>query len=177
MKTRFYTHWGMMALMMAALLISSCKKDDDGGGGGSAAEGTITAKVDGTRITTISMATFATKGPGYLNLQGNTGGTSAKAITFTILGDVSVGTYSFGGGANIANSAAYMETQIDLANPTQPVTNTWQAPYDGSVAGEIKISEITDAHIIGTFHFKGKSEDGSIKNVTDGAFNVNFLAY
>lgn len=177
MKTRFFTHWGMMSLVMAALLISSCKKDDDGGGGGPAAEGTITAKVDGTRVTTISMVTFATRQDNFLNLQGNTGGTSSKAFNFAILGTVSPGTYSIGGGANISNTATYVETEINLSNPTQPVVKTWSAPYDASAVGEIKISEITSTHVIGTFSFKGKNDDGSTKNVTDGSFNVKFLGY
>ena len=39
---------------------------------------------------------------------------------------------------------------------------------------EIKVSEVTNTNIKGTFNFKGKNADGSFKDVTEGSFDVNF---
>lgn len=167
----------MLLLIFTALFTFSCKSDDDGGGGGSAAEGTISAKVDGTTITTLNMVTFANNVMGNLNIQGNTGGTSSKAFSFLIMGFDGAGTYPLGGGANIANSASYSEIVVDMSNPMNSQTTTWQAPYDSNQAGEIKITEVTDTHVKGTFHFSAKdtsSGGGSVKNITEGSFNVKF---
>ncbi len=177
MKTRILSNWALLALLTFTLLAPSCKKDDDGGGGGSAAEGTITAKVDGTRMTTLSITTFATHTGNIMQIQGNTGGTSAKAIEITLLGSISEGTYELGGGYLGANTAAYVETEINLANPANPEIKTWTAPYNSSIAGEVKISQITDTHVIGTFSFKAGDQDGNVKNITDGSFNIKKNSY
>ncbi|MDD3772241.1 MAG: DUF6252 family protein [Weeksellaceae bacterium] len=164
-----------IALLALSIFTFSCKSDDDGGGGGSAASGTITAKVDGSTVTTMEMVTFAHLASGNLQIQGNTGGTSSKAFVFNIIGFDGAGTYPIGGGANIFNVASYTETVVDLSNPSNPDVVVWQAPYDDTQVGEIKISEITDSYVKGTFHFKAKNSDSNIKNITDGSFNVNFM--
>ncbi|MFA5619214.1 MAG: DUF6252 family protein [Weeksellaceae bacterium] len=171
MKTRnlFYLTFAM--LFAIASFSVSCKSDDNGGGGGGAAEGTITAKVDGTSVTTISMTTAAQISNGTLMVMGNDGGQSPnKAIVLTIFGFDNEGTYPIGGGANIYNVASYTET--NASNPTNPQVTVWQAPYDDTHVGDINISEVTSTHVKGTFSFKAKSAEGSIKNVTEGAFNV-----
>jgi len=162
----------MMMLVVSSLSIS-CKSDDDGGGGGSAAAGTISAKVDGSQFNSVEMATFASINSGSIQIQGNTGGTSSKAIVMTIVGYDGVGTYPIGGGANVFTVASYVETEVDLSNPTNPEVVTWSAPYDDSVAGEINISEVTDTKVKGTFSFTAKAEGGSTKTITEGSFNVN----
>lgn len=162
----------LVAMLAISTLSLSCKSDDDGGGGGSAAEGTLTAKVDGTTMTSVEMATFATISNGNLQVQGNTGGTSSQAIVLTIVGYDGTGTYPIGGGANFFNSASYVETEVDINNPTNPVVVTWAAPYDDTQVGEINISEQTDTTIKGTFSFNAKNGDGNIKNITEGSFNV-----
>lgn len=162
----------LLVMAVATVSLTSCSKDDDGGSGGGAAQGTIVAKVDGTSVTTIEMATFAHLVSGNLQIQGNTGGTSSKAFMITIIGFDGVGTYPIGGGANIFNIAAYVETEVDLSNPTQPDVTTWQAPYDDTEVGEIKISEITSTHIIGTFKYKAKTEGENYKDITEGSFNI-----
>src|SRR5690606_9947542 len=102
--------------------------------------------------------TFASINSGSIQIQGNTGGTSSKAIVMTIVGYDGVGTYPIGGGANVFTVASYVETEVDLSNPTNPEVVTWSAPYDDSVAGEINISEVTDTKVKGTFSFTAKAE-------------------
>ncbi len=176
MKTIKQLNIFALLLISTAIFTFSCKSDDDGGSGGSAAAGTITAKVNGTTITTMEMVTFAHNVSGSLSIQGNTGGTSSKAFSMLILNFDGVGTYPIGGGANIANSASYSEIVVDINNPMNSQTYNWQAPYDANQAGEVKITEVTDAYVKGTFTFQCKNVngDGSIKNVTEGSFNVNF---
>lgn len=173
MKTIKHFYLFTIVLIAASIFTFSCKSDDDGGGGGSAAEGTITAKIDGDGFTSVEMATFATISGGSIQIQGNTGGTSSKAIVMTITSYDGVGTYPIGGGANVFNVASYVETEVDLSDPTNPNVVTWAAPYDDTQVGEINISELTDSRIKGTFHFKAKNADGNIKNITEGSFNIN----
>lgn len=159
-------------IITAGLISFSCKSDDDGGGGGSAAAGTISAKVDGSNVTTLDMTTAATIQSGSFQIQGNTGGTSSKAFFMTIAVFDGVGTYPIGGGANIFNTASYTETEVDLSNPMDPQMVTWVAPYDDTQVGEINISELTDTNVKGTFSFRAKNEEGNIKNITEGSFNI-----
>jgi hypothetical protein len=165
----------LLLMSFSLVTLSSCSSDDDAGGGGQAAEGTITAKVNGTSVTTLEMVTFANLSSGTLMLQGNTGGTSSKAFNFTIIGYDGIGTYPFGGGANIFNVASYIETEVDLNDPANPTVETWNAPYDDTQVGEINISEQTETHIKGTFSFEAKDANGTMKSVTEGSFNVEIL--
>lgn len=173
MKNTIYTVLIGLALVFTA---TSCSKDDDGGSGGDAAAGTIKAKVDGTVVTTLEMVTIATLTGSNLNIQGNTGGTSSKAFVLQIQGLDGVGTYPIGGGANIFNVATYTEITVDISNPANTVTNNWQAPFDEMEVGEIRISELTDTKVVGTFNFTGKNVNGdnSTKQITEGSFNINF---
>lgn len=164
-------------LMLVTMLFTisvftfSCKSDDDGGSGGNAGAGTITAKVDGTTVTTIELTTTAVNTNGVLVVMGNDGGQSPnKAFNLQIGGFDGPGTYPLGGIGNIMNIASYTESMV--SDPTNPTIYT--APYEGGeVVGEIKISEITDTYVKGTFQFKAKNQSGSdIKNFTDGSFNV-----
>lgn len=162
-------------IVSTSLFTTACSSDDDGGGGGSAAEGTLTAKVDGASVTTLEMVTYATQSGNFLQIQGNTGGTSSKAFVLNVTTFDGIGTYDIGGTAGLGQAnASYTEITIDLANPTAPETNIWAAPYDGGdKVGEVRISEITDTHIIGTFNFSAKNpDDDSIKQITEGSFNV-----
>jgi hypothetical protein len=165
-------------LVTTSMFIASCSSDDDGGGGGSAAAGTIRAKVNGTTVTTLEMVTFATQVGPVLQIQGNTGGTSSKAFVMNITTYDGVGTYDIGGGSTglgLAN-ASYVETTVDLSNPTAPDIKTWSAPFEGGEkVGEIKISEVTDTAIKGTFFFTAKNvSDNSTKEITEGSFNIEF---
>lgn len=155
---------------VVAMTLTSCKKDDDGGGGGSAAEGTVSAKVDGNNFNSMEMASFATLTSGTLILQGSDA--SGKGISIIMNNYEGVGTYEFTD-SNVFLVATYVEANIN--NPTQ--SQTWTAPYEGSgVIGELKISEKTDLGIKGTFSFTAKNSNGdqSLKNITDGTFNLKF---
>ena len=164
-------------LMLIALALvfttSSCSKDDDGGDGGGAASGTIKAKINGNNFTSAEISTQGTitnaSGMQTFMLIGSN--SSGQGIMVTIIGFDGEGTYQIGGGANISVAASYSET--DINNPMD--TQVWQAPFDDSIAGEIKFSEVTDTKAKGTFHFTAKNGgDGSTKEITEGSFNVNF---
>ena len=166
----------MLFVMVGSLLaITSCSKDDDGGSSGNAASGTLTATVDGDSFKSLkisSSATLANDGNNLIIIASNSDG---NAFSFTVLGYDGIGTYNLGGGVNILNTASYTETDVDLANPVNSTTNIWQAPYDDTLAGEIKVSEETDSKIKGTFSFtcKNVGGDGSIKDITSGSFNLS----
>lgn len=166
----------LFSMCLISLMLFSCGSNDNSTTPGQAAEGVITAKVGGVAVTTLSMVIFASKVQNNLHIQGNTGGTSAEAFTFIVLNFNGAGTYPIGGGANISNSASYMKTQVDLSNPANSKTETWQAPYDNTKAGEVTISEINDSEVKGTFYFKAQNVNGdkSIKNIESGSFNVKF---
>ena len=166
-----------MLLLMAVSLVTftSCKSDDDGGGGGNAPSGTLSAKVDGSNFQSLdisSSATIANNGQNLIIIASNSDG---NAFSITIFGYSGPGTYPLGGGVNITNTASYSETDVDINNPQNSTTELWQAPYDDTMVGEINVSEETDSKVIGTFNFTCKNVNGdqSVKNITDGSFNLN----
>lgn len=157
-------------MSMSLVTLSSCSSDDDGGGGGQAAQGTITAKIDGSSFTSLEITSFAslTTGGGQTTLvmQGNT---SSQAINMLIIGYNGEGTYELSDD-NVFRSASYIEPNVN-----DPINSqTWNAPYqDSGVIGEINVSEETDTTIKGTFNFTAKnSNDGSTKSITEGSFNL-----
>ncbi|QAA82827.1 hypothetical protein EI546_14365 [Aequorivita sp. H23M31] len=162
----------LILMAVVAVSLTSCKKDDDGGGGGSTASGTVSAKVNGSGYTSDVLLTSAiltnSNGTSSLLISANT--MNGKNITLSIMSFFDgVGTYNIGGGANVFTSASY--TEVDIANPTNQ--KTWVAPYDETVAGEIKVSEITDTFVKGTFYFNAKSDIDGTREITEGSFNVN----
>jgi hypothetical protein len=167
--------FGLVLTLALAVIFSSCSGDDDNGGGGSAAAGTIKARVGGANFTSLNMASFAMKqaiGSTYMiTLQGSDA--SGKAIQLILNGvDGQTGTFQIGTETTISAVASY--TELNMSNPMD--SQTWAAPYeDSGVVGSITISEITDTNIKGTFNFRGKNQEGSdTKEVTNGAFNLNF---
>lgn len=169
----------ILMVLTIGLFSLSCSSDDDGGGSGPAGEGTITFKVDGTSVTTLEMVTFATYTNKVLMVEGNTGGTNAKGIVLQVFGIDGPGTYPLGGNNDFFHVGAYLEFDIDLNNPLGMTEESWQAPYDNTLAGEIKVSELTDTKVVGTFYFKGQNVDGdeSFKQITDGSFNVSLMEF
>lgn len=158
-------------ILLISTAFIACKNDDDGGDGGPAGAGTIEASVDGASFTSTPMLTTATainlNGTSTISITGSDMG--GRNISISIIGVYDgVGTYSIGGGANIVVTASYTE------GSTAGV-ETWVAPYDDVVAGELNISNDTDTNLTGTFNFMCKNgNDNSIKNITSGSFNVNF---
>ncbi|HET8839085.1 MAG TPA: DUF6252 family protein [Flavobacteriaceae bacterium] len=171
MKTMYKT---ICMLFVAAAVLAGCSKDDDGGSGGTAASGTVEAKVDGSNFTSLEMTSAASEsnvgGASTITLQGSS--TSGNAISIIINGYDGTGTYEFSD-SNVFVNATYLEVDID--NPMN--SQTWSAPYeDSGVVGEVQISEKTDTSIKGTFHFTAKnSSDNSLKEITEGSFNLDFL--
>lgn len=163
----------IMLLVMTITMVSitSCSKDDDGGGGGLAGAGTITAKVDGTSVTTLEITSAANTATGggqvTLVIQGNT---ASQAFNMIINGYEGVGTYEISD-SNVFIIASYIEPNV--SNPMD--TQTWSAPYQNSgVVGEINVSEDANGKIKGTFNFTAKNtNDGSTKNITDGSFDLD----
>lgn len=168
----------LMSLFLVAglFIFSSCKKDEEGTNNTNVAQGVISAKVDGNLVSTASMTGIANlvENIGTLTLQGNTAGTNSKAFVMMINGFDGAGTYAIGGENSIAVNASYTEIAVNMNNPMDTKTETWQAPYTGGAeVGKITVTEITDTYVKGTFEFKAKnSKDNSIKNITEGAFNL-----
>lgn len=157
----------------------SCSSSDDGGGPGDAAEGTITASVNGSTVTTLEMTTAATVSSGVLHFQGTAGSTTSKSFSINVNGFEGVGTYDVGGGSTGlgAANAAYIEIVVDPSNPMNFEETIWSAPYDGGdKVGEIQVSEYVEGdYVKGTFHFTAMNpDDNSTKNITNGSFFIYF---
>jgi hypothetical protein len=170
---------GAMFLFLA-FTTSSCSDDDDGGSAGNAAAGTIVAKVDGVDFQSTEMLTTGNKvtsGPAdAMTLQGTDN--SGKGFNFLINGYDGVGTYTFGDG-NAVQVISVIGNYIE-ANASDPTNSqTWTAPYDNdSVRGEIQFSTDDGENVQGTFSFTCKNpNDGSIKDITEGSFNVNYTTF
>ncbi len=165
-------------LATLVLMTASCKTDDDGGNGGDAASGTLIATVDGDNYESEPAGTSATRvnagGTTTIVLNANsTAAGSNRVFAITMNGIDAEGTYDIGGGANISINALYIEASA--TNPNNAQTQTWQAPFNDTIAGEMNIAEITESKIRGTFSFTGQNtEDNSTRTITDGSFNINF---
>lgn len=165
---RNFRQFMLLIMTVSLVTLTGCKSDDDGGDGGNAGSGTITAKVDGTTITTLDLTSIATLAAGNLIIQGNDA--NGRSFVITIFGYSGEGTYDFDG-SNIAilNTANYIEA--DASNPMN--TQTWSAPFDATFAGSVSISSETDDNVQGTFEFTGQNaNDNSQKVITDGSFNL-----
>lgn len=164
----------LLVMTMSLVSLSSCSSDDDGGSGGDAADGTLTAKIDGASFTSEELATSAvivTSGAGRaLNiLAGDFDGLTFQIGLPTFDGE---GTYNVDSEDVILNSFVLID--VDVSNPQSPTTQSWLAPYAGSgLAGTVSISSETATHIVGTFEMKIKGGDNnSVINITNGSFNI-----
>ncbi|MDR6301850.1 DUF6252 family protein [Mesonia maritima] len=170
----------LMYLFLGLSLITSisCSKDDDGGSSNNASNGIVKAKIDGASFSSSAQGTQASR-------VDNNGGitiaivandlNSGKNITLNINSIDGEGTYDIGGDNLVFIVASYTE-----GNASDPLNSqSWTAPYDeGGVAGEIKISELTDSKIKGTFSFKGKNpNDDTFKELTEGSFNLDITQF
>lgn len=177
---RHLKNFMILVMTFSAITLTSCSSDDDSGDGGDsgtpgAGSGVLVAKVDGTSYQSMeisSSATVANNGQNLIIIASNSDG---NAFAFTIIGFDGAGTYPLGGGANIFNSGSYTEIDVDLNNPQNTTQEIWQAPYDDTVAGELVVTEVTDSKVKGTFNFTGKNVNGdqSLRNITDGSFDLN----
>lgn len=167
----------MLFVMVGSLLTftTSCSNDDDGGDGpGGTPSGVMVATIDGNSFQSADISSSATVANGGQNLIIIASNSDGRAINFTVFGYDSVGTYPIGGGVNIANSASYSEIDVDINNPQNTTQETWQAPYNDTMVGELRISEETETNLKGTFEFMCKNVNGddSVKNITGGSFDL-----
>jgi len=168
----------LVLLMGAIATFTSCSSDDDGGSSGAAGSGTLVAKVNGTSYQSMQISSSATistsaSGQTLIIIATNSDG---NAFSFTILGYDGVGTYNFDGSVTSGvNVASYSETEVNLSNPQASTTELWQAPYENSMVGALKVAEETDTKLKGTFEFtcKNLNGDNSIKTISDGAFDLS----
>ncbi|WCO00973.1 DUF6252 family protein [Psychroserpens ponticola] len=176
---RHFKNFMILVMTLTALTLTSCSSSDDsgdgGGSGGGAGSGVLVAKVNGNSYQSMaisSTATVANNGQSLIIIASNSSG---KAFSFTVLDFNGEGTYPIGGGANIANSASYTVTDVDLNNPQNSTTEIWQAPYDDTEVGEIVVTSVTDSKVKGTFNFTCKNVGGdqSLKTITNGSFNLD----
>lgn len=164
----------ILAVALLSFVAFSCSSDDDGGSGGAAASGTVTAKVDGTTVTSTEMLTVAsliTAGSDtVLSIQGTN--MDGKGYRITLNGVTGEGTYDIGGGAVNTHMVSYVE-----GNASDPMNSQmWSAPYDDDSInrGEVNISSYSTTNVKGTFSFTCKNpNDDSVKNITEGSFNVD----
>ena len=161
---------GKIGFLALALTFASCSSDSAGNPTGPAGEGTITASVDGSTITTMQLGTFGyVSGSGAskaLQLSGSDA--TGKAFTLQVVGYTGIATYN----VNAANGplAVLTYTATDLNNP-QNTNNTWVSGGDGTT-GTLTVTEYTDAVVKGTFSFKGVNQAGTFKQISNGSFNV-----
>jgi len=178
MKTKSLFSAALLLFVVISSFSVSCKSDDDSeSGGGGAAEGTITAKVNGSSFTSMEMTTTAhyesAGGFGMLSIMGTSSNLKTINLNLSHLTSQSPGTYEIGGENLVLVNATYIEST------TSGSSQNWMAPYDDGVHGSITISEWTDSNIKGTFHYDAALIEGStvntsnIKTVTEGSFNVN----
>jgi len=161
-------HLALVVVLAATTIFTSCSSSDGGGGGGgNASLGTIKAKAGSTNFTSMTQATFAMRQGGMIIIQGSDA--SGKAIQLMVTGNAT-GTYEISD-SGISNIGSYTEVNLNTMSSV-----TWAAPYENSgVAGSITITELTDTNVKGNFSFMAKNQQGAdTKNVTNGAFNVNF---
>ena len=170
----------MLFVMIGSLItLTSCSNSDDSGGGdGGASSGTISAKVDGANFQSMEISSSATivSAGGNSNLIIIGSNSDGNAFSFTVFGYTGAGTYKLtGADILITNTGSYTETDVDLNNPLNSTTEIWQAPYDNTEVGEVVVTEETDTMVKGNFHFNCKNVNGdnSVKNITDGGFNLN----
>src|SRR5690606_435295 len=103
----------LLLMSFSLVTLSSCSSDDDGGGGGQAAEGTVTAKIDGTTFTSMEIASTANyvAAGNVMTIQGSDA--DGKAIVLIINGYEGEGTYEIGGDNSIFVSGSYTEVDIN----------------------------------------------------------------
>lgn len=161
---------GKIGILALALSFASCSSDSSGTSIGPAGDGTITASVDGTNVTTLQLATIGiVNGTGAAKtLQLSGADATGKSFSIQVMGYTGVATYSIN--APTGPIAVLSYTALDFNNP-QNTNNVWISAGDGTT-GTLSVTEYTDAVVKGTFSFKGRNQAGTFKQITNGSFNV-----
>lgn len=164
---------GMYLLLMVCVMsFTSCSTDDGVDSGDTAADGRMTAKIDGDNWQSMEIATTATvvevAGTQSMTMQG--GDADGKTILFIINGFDGVGDYSIDSESLTLTSASYIVPNI--SNPQ--ATQSWQAPFmDSGIIGNVDVNVYTDSKVEGTFSVTVQNVDGGQVAITNGAFNIN----
>lgn len=166
----------MVLFLLASMTFISCSSGD-GGIGGDAGSGIVKAKVDGVSISSIALLTQANKvtagSSSTLTMQGTN--MDGKGFNFVVNNFTGVGTYTIGGSSSVFVTGNYVEGNAQ--NPLN--TSLWSTPYDNTTKrGEISFSEVTATNVKGTFQFTAKNpKDSSVKQITEGSFNVSVKSF
>lgn len=155
----------LFSLFLAALFVlvaAGCSDSSTNNTNGELTMGTMKCKVDGASWQ--SMNAMAVKaGAAAISISGattniQTGETTT--ISFTISGEIVEGT------GNTISIGQYAVMNIN--NPQQ------QTLYN-AVNPSINITKVNSEEIQGKFSFKGETNAGQSKNITDGEFRVKFV--
>ena len=186
---------GKIGILALFITFASCSSDSAGnptggpsGGiiGGLAAEGTIKGDADGTTIITDKINTTGTiMGVGtFRKLQvigsysstGEDGAIMAEGFGVTVFGYIGVGTYNVnaGEGSNAILSFNRIITKPGIGTSS----DIWSAGkiYAGTT-GTVTITQASSTKVVGTFSFKGVSNNGVFKEIANGSFNVPVTEY
>ena len=145
-------------LLFLSLLISCGNNDDDDLG--VSGEGSLSAKVDGTKFTALSVAVAATTSNDVLAVQGSDA--SGIFIRINIMNYNGKGTYKTGDSPSNTSSMIY--------GTVQPIAS-WASTFNiGN--GTITVTEDTETAVKGTFSFTAVNDDMGSKTITEGTFNA-----
>lgn len=166
-----FTRSMFAALVCVALVFTGCKKDDDGGMGGAAAEGNLTATVNGNSFQSLEGTTAAqeTNSGGVRVIAVSAGTIDSENLQMIVQNFDGVGTYSL----NLINIGTYSY----LPDPSNPDPNTvviYSTATGSGNVGEINISSYSATNVEGTFSFTGYNinDPSDTTTVTNGAFNM-----
>ncbi len=155
----------LISIFFAALLLfvaAGCSDSSTNSDGGTLTMGTMKCKVDGSSWQ--SMNAMAVKaGTNIINISGanyNIQTQVTETVSFTIVGTIVEGT------TNTVSIAQY--SVGNTSNPSGTIL------YNSTTAS-INITKVNSTEISGTFSFKGETDDGASKNITEGQFRVNFV--
>ena len=156
-------------LLIWVTLLCSCNKDDDNDSS-DAAEGFVSAKIDGVDWKSSSdyKTTGAKKTGNILAVQGSDN--DGNAINFSIANYNGVGTYKTGDSYTNSNQLLYV-----TINPIVSWFSNLATAALGSLSpGTINITIDDGKTVEGTFSFNGyNGETETIKKITDGEFKAS----
>lgn len=176
---KFHKHFWAVSLVLVSIL-SSCSKKDDPSTSDTLSEGTIIAKINGTKATFSGISTKSSvPGRSFLLVVGSSGtGSKTSEIRLYILtSTLNVNNYTTVASAQNDEFGAI----IAFANyvPGQNITNEAYTSEHTSGNGNIDITAISDKNVQGTFKGTLRRIDvngnatGEIVTITEGKFNMS----
>ena len=157
----------LLLLGLTFFLFASCSKEEDddkadSGNNQQSPNGEMTCKVDGTNWSaTLAVVATLDESAGIATVTGSDG--SSKQCQVTINGFAGTGTYDLGGTLTNPNMGRWTAS----ASLTDTYTTTL-----GQGSGSVKVTEVTDTSIKGTFSFTAKNSNGEEVSLTEGEFDA-----